>query len=53
MAFSHGYGQIPAEQYSIEAIRNAFEGGNVVVKTTFSDSDRTLDDCLENDFKNK
>ena len=23
MAFSHGYGQIPPEQYSIEAIRNA------------------------------
>ena len=27
MAFSHGYGQIPDEQYSIEAIRNAFEHG--------------------------
>ena len=24
MAFSHGYGQIPDEQYSIEAIQNAF-----------------------------
>ena len=27
MAFSHGYGQIPPENYSIEAIRNAFEHG--------------------------
>ena len=27
MAFSHGYGQIPPESYSIEAIRNAFEHG--------------------------
>ena len=27
MAFSHGYGQIPEEQYSIEAIRNAFRHG--------------------------
>ena len=27
MAFSHGYGQIPPEQYSIEAIRNAYEHG--------------------------
>ena len=27
MAFSHGYGQIPDEQYSIEAIRNAYEHG--------------------------
>lgn len=27
MAFSHGYGQIPAEQYSIEAIRNAYDHG--------------------------
>ena len=27
MAFSHGYGKIPAEQYSIEAIRNAYEHG--------------------------
>ena len=27
MAFSHGYGQIPAESYSIEAIRNAYEHG--------------------------
>jgi len=24
MAFSHGYGQIPSEQYSIEAIRNGY-----------------------------
>lgn len=27
MAFSHGYGQIPQEGYSIEAIRNAYEHG--------------------------
>ena len=27
MAFSHGYGQIPPEQYSIEAIRNAYNHG--------------------------
>ncbi|MDE6732005.1 MAG: aldo/keto reductase, partial [Oscillospiraceae bacterium] len=27
MAFSHGYGQIPPEQYSIEAIQNAYEHG--------------------------
>ena len=27
MAFSHGYGQIPDEEYSIEAIRNAFDHG--------------------------
>ena len=27
MAFSHGYGQIPPEKYSIEAIRNAYEHG--------------------------
>ena len=27
MAFSHGYGQIPAEQYSIEAITNAYNHG--------------------------
>ena len=25
MAFSHGYGQIPDEQYSIEAIQNAYQ----------------------------
>lgn len=27
MAFSHGYGKIPSEQYSIEAIRNAYQHG--------------------------
>ena len=27
MAFSHGYGQIPPEEYSIEAIRGAYEHG--------------------------
>ena len=27
MAFSHGYGKIPSEEYSIEAIRNAYQQG--------------------------
>ena len=27
MAFSHGYGKIPDEDYSIEAIRNAYQHG--------------------------
>ena len=27
MAFSHGYGRIPSEQYSIEAIRNGYDHG--------------------------
>ena len=27
MAFSHGYGKIPDEAYSIEAIRNAYRHG--------------------------
>ncbi len=27
MAFSHGYGQIPPEEYSVEAIRNAYRKG--------------------------
>ncbi len=27
MGFSHGYGQIPSEEYSIEAIREAFDAG--------------------------
>ena len=27
MAFSHGYGKIPDEEYSIEAIRNAYGHG--------------------------
>ena len=27
MAFSHGYGKIPSEEYSIEAIRNAYQHG--------------------------
>lgn len=27
MAFSHGYGQIPSEEYSIQAIRNAYGHG--------------------------
>ena len=27
MAFSHGYGQIPPEEYSVEAIRNAYREG--------------------------
>ncbi len=28
MAFSHGYGKIPSEQYSIEAIQNAYRHGS-------------------------
>ncbi len=27
MAFSHGYGQIPPEEYSVEAIRGAYAAG--------------------------
>ncbi len=27
MAFSHGYGKIPSEEYSIEAIQNAYRHG--------------------------
>ncbi|MBM6975969.1 aldo/keto reductase [Intestinimonas butyriciproducens] len=27
MAFSHGYGQIPSEEYSVEAIRGAYDHG--------------------------
>ena len=27
MAFSHGYGKIPSEEYSIAAIRNAYDRG--------------------------
>ena len=27
MAFSHGYGKIPPEQYSIEVIQNAYQHG--------------------------
>ena len=34
MAFSHGYGKIPPEQYSIEAIRNAYEHGCTFFDTT-------------------
>ena len=33
MAFSHGYGQIPSETYSIEAIRNAYEHGCTLFDT--------------------
>lgn len=33
MAFSHGYGRIPPEQYSIEAIRNAYEHGCTLFDT--------------------
>ncbi len=33
MAFSHGYGQIPAEEYSIEAIRNAQKHGCTLFDT--------------------
>ena len=33
MAFSHGYGKIPSEQYSIEAIRGAYEHGCTLFDT--------------------
>ena len=33
MAFSHGYGKIPPEQYSIEAIRNAYAHGCTLFDT--------------------
>jgi len=33
MAFSHGYGKIPAEEYSIEAIRNAYAHGCTLFDT--------------------
>ena len=33
MAFSHGYGKIPAEEYSIDAIRNAYEHGCTLFDT--------------------
>ena len=33
MAFSHGYGKIPEEQYSIEAIRNAYDHGCTLFDT--------------------
>ena len=34
MAFSHGYGKIPDEQYSIEAIRAAYNHGCIFFDTT-------------------
>jgi len=33
MAFSHGYGKIPLEQYSVEAIRNAYQHGCTLFDT--------------------
>ena len=33
MAFSHGYGKIPPEQYSLEAIRNAYQHGCTLFDT--------------------
>ena len=33
MAFSHGYGKIPSQQYSIEAIRGAYEHGCTLFDT--------------------
>ncbi len=33
MAFSHGYGKIPPEDYSVEAIRNAYEHGCTLFDT--------------------
>ena len=39
----------------ISQIKNpyCFKVGNVVVKTEFADTDRTLDDCLEHYLRNK
>ena len=34
MAFSHGYGKIPPEQYSIEAIQNAYRHGCTLFDTS-------------------
>ena len=33
MAFSHGYGKIPTEEYSVDAIRNAYEYGCTLFDT--------------------
>ena len=33
MAFSHGYGKIPPEEYGITAIRNAYENGYTLYDT--------------------
>ena len=33
MAFSHGYGQIPSHDYSVAAIRNAFDHGCIFFDT--------------------
>jgi len=33
MAFSHGYGSIPDERYSVEAIRGAYEAGCTLFDT--------------------
>ena len=33
MAFSHGYGKIPTEEYSVDAIRNAYEHGCTLFDT--------------------
>lgn len=33
MAFSHGYGKIPSEEYSIAAIRNAYDHGCTLFDT--------------------
>lgn len=41
MGFSHGYGQIPEESYSIEAIRKAYEAG-----CTFFDTAEVYGDVL-------
>ena len=39
----------------LKQIKNpyCFKVGKVVVKTTFADTDDTLDDCLEHYFRNK
>ena len=42
MAFSHGYGKIPEEQYSIEAIRDAYNNG-----CTFFDTEEVYSPNLQ------
>ena len=41
MGFSHGYGQVPEEAYSIEAIRKAYEAG-----CTFFDTAEVYGDVM-------
>ena len=46
MGFSHGYGKIPDENYSIEAIRKGYEAG-----CTFFDTAEAYGPNLEPQFK--